>query len=424
MKFSEGFRAAGARLGAALSAALLIALCSAAAPAGARSAHTARSARTPTSAPTPEPAYAPYMGVDTWYDYFAAIDQQKVVQMVNLTIKRGLRAAGYRYIWLDAGWWYGKRNAKGNIVLDRRQWPRGMAWLTHYIHAHGLLAGIYTDMGRKACSNGGSLGHYQQDVNQFAAWGFDAVKGDSCGAAPLNMIPQKYFTRFAMAIQHDTPHRRIILNVCNGDPRNNVHAMSAMDDWAWAPKVATSWRTYDDIGWPGGISWAHLLRNISYDARHPGVAGHGHWNDPDYLVPDRLPPEQAQAQFTMWVILAAPLMISADISSLPRSIVHMLTYRQALAINQDPLGRQGSVRYHRGNLQVWVKPLADGSRGVVVLNQGTTPGSISFGGQRIGLAGARFTVREIWQHRILRVTGTMHFRVPATSALLLRIGPA
>jgi alpha-galactosidase len=372
--------------------------------------------------PAPEPAYAPYMGVDTWYDFFAPIDQRKVVEMVNLTIQRGLRAAGYRYIWLDAGWWYGKRNAKGNIEIDRRLWPRGMAWLTHYIHSHGLLAGIYTDMGRKACNNGGSVGHYQQDVNQFAAWGFDAIKGDSCGAAPLNMIPRIYFTRFARAIQHDTPHRRMILNVCNGDPRGNPHSMSAMDDWAWAPKVAISWRTYDDLGWPAGITWAHLLRNIQYDARHPGVAGHGHWNDPDYLVPSYLPADQAQAQFTMWTILAAPLMISADLGKLPASTVHMLTNRQALAISQDRLGRQGRDAYQDGNLQLWVKPLADGSRAVAVLNQGTTPGSISFTGRTIGLRGRRVTVREIWQRRTFQ-TRAMRFQVPGTSALLLRITP-
>jgi alpha-galactosidase len=369
-----------------------------------------------------EPIDSPYMGVDTWYDYYAPLDQQEVVDMVNATVQRGLAAAGYRYIWLDAGWWYGARNARGGIQINRKLWPRGMAWLTRYIHAHGLLAGIYTDMGRKACNNGGSLGHYQQDVNQFAAWGFDAVKGDSCGAAPLNMIPQTYFTQFERAIQHDRPHRRIILNVCNGDPRNNVHAMSAMDDWAWAPKVATSWRTYDDLGWPGGINWVHLLRNISFDARHPGVAGHGHWNDPDYLVPGYLPADQAQAQFTMWVILAAPLMVSANLGQLPASTIDMYTNRQALAISQDRLGRQGRVLYHQGSIQLWVRPLADGSRAVAVLNQATRPGAISFSGHSIGLAGQRFTVREIWQHRTLR-TGTMRFQVPATSALLLRVTP-
>jgi alpha-galactosidase len=363
------------------------------------------------------------MGIDTWYDYYAPLDQRDVVDMVTATIHRGLRTAGYRYIWLDAGWWYGSRNAKGGIALNRREWPRGMAWLTHYIHSHGLLAGIYTDMGEKACNNGGSLGHYQQDVNQFAAWGFDAIKGDSCGAAPLNMIPETYFTRFERAIQHDTPHRRMILNVCNGDPRNNVHAISAMDDWAWAPKVAASWRTYDDLGWPGGITWAHLLRNVQYDARHPGAAGHGHWNDPDYLVPGNLPPDQAQAQLSMWIILAAPLMISANIDALPASTVRMFTNRQALAISQDRLGRQGRPVYQQGNLQLWVKPLADGARAVAVLNRGTTPGSISFSGRRIGLAGHRFTVREIWHH--LRFTArTMRFQVPGTSALLLRISRA
>ncbi len=376
-----------------------------------------------TSAP-PEPSYAPYMGVNTWYGFGAGINQATIVKLVNATISRGLRAAGYRYIWLDAGWWYGQRDSHGNIVIDPHLWPDGMTWLTDYIHSRGLLAGIYTDMGVAACRNGGSLDHYQQDVNTFAAWGFDAVKGDYCGAYPLPLSPRVQYTKFARDIRHDRPHRRMILYVGNGDTWSKNHAYTAMDDWAWAPKVAAMWRTWDDLSWPHGITWKTLLRNIDSDAKHPSAAGHGHWNDPDYLAPSKLPPVQAQAQFTMWTILAAPLMVSADISELPASAIRMVTNREVIAISQDRLGRQGIVAYHRKRVQVWVKPLADGSRAVAILNRGTTPGHIALTGHMIGLTGHRWAVRNVWRHRTRSVRGPMRFRLGPTSAFLLRISKA
>lgn len=412
VNLTVGRMSAARRLLVGVLSGVLAALCLAAAPGLAR------------SAVPQEPAYAPYMGVNTWYGYGAGIDQQTIVALVSATIHRGLRSAGYRYIWLDAGWWYGQRDGKGNVVLSQTQWPAGMAWLTHYIHSRGLLAGIYTDMGQAACRNGGSLGHYQQDINTFAAWGFDAVKGDFCGAYPLHLDPRTYYTRFARDIHHDRPRRRMILYVGNGDTWSKKHALTAMDDWAWAPQEAASWRTWDDLSWPRGITWQTLLRNIHFDAQHPRAAGNGHWNDPDYLAPSKLPADQAQAQFTMWIILAAPLMISADVGELPRSTVRMFTNREAVAISQDRLGRQGTPVLRRGNLQVWVKPLADGSRAVAVLNRGTTRGSISFRGSTIHLAGRSFQVRNIWARRSFRATGSMRFRLPATSALLLRISRA
>jgi alpha-galactosidase len=410
------------RLGLGLVWALLAVAVLSAGPATA--AATTGTQTGPPASPRPEPTYAPYMGVNTWYGFGAGINQQTIVQLVNATIDRGLKAAGYRYIWLDAGWWNGQRDANGNIILDPSQWPQGMKWLTHYIHSRGLLAGIYTDMGVAACRNGGSLGHYQRDIDQFAAWGFDAVKGDFCGAYSLHLSPRTEYTRFARDIQHDRPHRRMILYVGNGDTWSKKHALTAMDDWAWAPKVAAMWRTWDDLSWPHGITWKNLLRNIDADASHPAAAGHGHWNDPDYLAPALLPPPEAQAQLTMWTILAAPLMLSANVSTLPASTIKMVTNREALAISQDRLGVQGTVVYRRGSVQVWAKPLAHGSRAVAVLNRGLTPGAITFSASRIGLAGQSFRVLDIWHHRTSRRARTMRFRVPPTSALLLRVSPA
>jgi alpha-galactosidase len=117
-------------------------------------------------------------------------------------------------------------------------------------------------------------------------------------------------------------------------------------------------------------------------------------------------------------------MISADVGELPPSTVRMFTNREAIALSQDRLGKQGSPVLRRGDMQLWVKPLADGSRAVGVLNRGTTPGRISFRGSAVRLLGRSCEVRNIWSHRTFRVTGPMSFRVPATSALLLRISRA
>lgn len=364
-------------------------------------------------------APAPYMGVDTWYAFGPNIDENTVVRLTDATVMRGLRAVGYRYIWLDAGWWGGARDANGNIVLDPTQWPHGMAWLTNYIHSKGLLAGIYTEVGQAACSNGGSLGHFQQDVDQFAAWGFDAVKGDFCGAYSLHLHPRAVFTSFAQAIGNDVPHRAMMLDACNADTWS-AYPDTAFDDWSWGPKIAAAWRTDADLSWPGGLTWRHILRNIDDDARHPQAAGHGHWNDPDYLAPAYLSRAQARAQFTMWAILAAPMMVSADIASLPPSTIAMLTNREAIAVSQDRLGRQGTLFAHHGQIQVWVRPLAHGSKAVAILNRGPRVGSILITPRMIGLRGQRLIVRDVWKHRTSRVS-VIRTTVAGDSADLLRV---
>src|SRR5437868_582207 len=136
-------------------------------------------------------AARPYMGWDTYFAFGGAYSEATVLRQASELISLGLRRDGYRYVWLDVGWWQGARGAGGQISINRRQWPHGLAWLTHTLHAAGLRAGIYTDAGRNGCGGAGegSAGHYQQDVDTFAAWGFDAVKVDFCGGAEDQLIP-------------------------------------------------------------------------------------------------------------------------------------------------------------------------------------------------------------------------------------------
>jgi alpha-galactosidase len=356
-------------------------------------------------------ADAPYMGVDTWYAYFGGINEATIVHFVDSAASDGLQRAGYRYVWLDAGWWSGARNADGSIAAAPAQWPHGMAWIASYIHAHGFLAGIYEETGVTACFNGGALGHVQQDIDTFAAWGFDAVKADYCGDETTGLLrpPAKVFGQFAHAIANDQPHRAMILNAADADVWD-AYPLTAFDAWTWGPKVATSWRTDTDLSWPGAISWAQLLRNIDADAQHPGVAGHGHWNDPDYLVPGRLPFREAQAQFTMWAMLAAPMMVSADLRTLPPPTVAMLKNRRALAISQDRLGAQGRPVMREGQLEIWRKPLSGGRVAVAILNRGARAARVRVSARTIKLDARRpLNVLNVWGHAavLLRVQSAL-----------------
>ena len=296
-----------------------------------------------------------------------------------------------------------------------------MAWLAAWLHAHGYRAGIYTETGLAACRNGGSLGHVKQDIDTFAAWGFDAVKVDYCGDYKLLRDPRKVYREFADAIRNDRPHRPMLLNVANGDYWS-PYRYTAFDSWEYAPAIAASWRTDTDLSWPGGVTWAHLLRNIDADARHPEAASPGHFNDPDYLVPQYFAATEARTQLTMWAMLAAPLMMSASVQTLPQTQIDMLTNRGVIAIGQDPLVVQAVAVKRIGMVQVWRRPLRDGSIALAVLNRGSAKRRVVLGPSTTRLAGP-LTVRDVWRDRRYR-TRKLRLTVDAHAATLLKIRTA
>jgi alpha-galactosidase len=371
----------------------------------------------------------PYMGVNTWYGFGSTLDEQTVVQLAKAVVGRRLKAVGYRYVWIDAGWWHGERDASGNIAVDPGRWPHGMKWLAAYIHHKGLLAGIYTDAGNSGCFTGGSYGHYQSDVNTFAAWGFDALKVDFCGGNAMHLDPGTAYKRFQRAILRDRPHRRMLFNVCNGAIPNEYgmgepqYEDSAYASYRFAPAIASSWRTGPDVGVPGAVRFDHVLRNLDLDARHRWVAGHGHWNDPDYLVPEEgMSPSEARAQFTMWAMVAAPLVVSDDVTKLSPSTIATLTNREVVAIDQDPLGIQGWRAAREGLVDVWVKPLAGHRWAVAFLNRGAAAEPAHAAALLIGIrAQGKLVFRDLWGHRTMRVGRQIRVTVPAQSVVLFRV---
>ena len=402
------------------------------------SAATARSSSTGGSAPAgkssqPVPAAVPYMGWNTYYGVGGVFDERTILSVARSLLHRGLARAGYRIVWLDFGWASGERDRRGELVVDRRQWPHGLRWLTEWLHRHGLLAGIYTDAGKSGCHGQGvgSHGHYQQDADRFAAWGFDAVKVDFCGAGQAGLAPRPAYKRFAKALAKNSSHRQMLLNVCNFwvpgqiDGTLPTYANSAYANFQWAPRIAQSWRTDTDIGFTRDVQFTNVLRNLDHDAAHPTAAGPGHWNDPDYLAPELgMTTSEAQAQFSMWAILAAPLILGSDPRALSPATIRMLENRRVIAVDQDRLGIQGTVVDQEGSGQVWSKPLGGGQAAIALLNRGPQPLQITTTASRAGLrSAAGYKVHDLWAGTTSRTSGEISAMVPPDSVVLYRVTP-
>jgi alpha-galactosidase len=372
----------------------------------------------------------PYMGWDTYFAFGPRYSESTVLEQASALVSDGLAAKGYRYVWLDVGWWQGKRDSHGQIVVDRSQWPHGMPWLARTLHSAGLRVGLYTDAGIDGCGgrHEGSYGHYRQDANTFAAWGFDAVKVDFCGGVRIGLEPARAYSAFHAALQSNSSHRPLLLSICNflepgqfqGEP---PFAQSAFASYTFGPSTGNSWRTDTDVGSPGRVTFPTVLRNMDADAAHPEAAGPGHWNDPDYLGPDQgLSATQFRTQLSMWAMLAAPLMVSDDLKTISSPSLAALKNPEVLAIDQDPAGSQGKLVSSSGEGQVWAKPLAGGARAVALLNRGSVPLRIQTSAAAVGMRDASsYAVRDAWRHTRYFSSGPLAAEVGGESTVLLRV---
>jgi alpha-galactosidase len=393
-------------------------------------------ARKASGAATPAGVLAPtpYMGWDTYFAFGSHYNEATVLEQASQMRTRGLIKDRYDYLWLDVGWWQGARNAAGEITVSPTQWPRGMAWLTRTLHAAGLKVGLYTDAGTNGCGGKGqgSFGHYQQDVNTFAKWGFDAVKVDYCGGIQQGLNPASAYAEFHEAIVHNSSNRPMLLSVCNylqpGQYESEVPTLenSAFSSYTFGPSVGNSWRTDTDVGVPGDVEFSSVLRNLDADAASPEAAGPGHWNDPDYLGPDQgMSAAQFRTQFSMWAMLAAPLMISEDLISMSSATQTTVTNREAIAIDQDPAGQQARLLSSNGSGEVWVKPLTNGTRAVALLNRSSKTLAIATSAAEVGMPGAAaYQLKNVWSGAVTSTTGGIGASVPGESTVLLRVSTA
>lgn len=404
--------------------ALLAALGAVATPAPARAA--------PATGERPLAA-TPYQGWNTYYGLGGAFDEATIREVADTLVERGLHRAGYDIVWIDGGWQGSPpRDADGRLRPDPEKFPSGMRDLTAYIHEKGLRAGIYTDAGPYDGENCGlgSHGHYQDDADLFAAWGFDAVKVDFlCGIAH-DLDPETVFTQFAKAVHDNASGRPMLFNLCNPvtspDWGDYPPEQQSTHTWSYAPGVAESWRTYTDVGFQGSVKYSDVIRNIRANDAHPEVAGPGRWSDPDYLAPELgMSRAEFRTQLSLWSVAAAPLVIGSDVRSLSDGTVADLTNREVLAIDQDRLGHQGSRVDHDGPGEVWVKRLTDGSRAVALSNTTEETVTMRTSASAAGLSAAgHYALRDVWDQRTTQSAGTITATVPPHETVLLRVSPA
>jgi alpha-galactosidase len=395
----------------------------------------AASARSP--APARPLAATPYMGWDSSFALRGGFTEADILEQASRLKTLGLERDGYRLIWLDAGWWQGERGADGQVEVRRAQWPHGLAWLARVLHENGFELGVYTDGGASGCGlNAGSYGHYEQDIDTFARWGVDAVKVDWCGGSAQDLDPAAQYGQIHQAIEDNPSRRPMLLEICNflqpgqrslGVPNFGASAFASYSFGASeaSRSAPDSWRTDTDIGSRGRVTFASVLRNLDADATEPQAAGPNHWNDPGYLAPDQsMSAAQFRTQFSMWAILAAPLMVSRSMLALDGRALATISNRRVIAVDQDPAGVQGWLVPGSavGTGQAWARPLSDGSFAVALLNRGAAAAQVSTTTAAVGLPpAARFAVENLWSGRGSTTTGVLSALVPPYSTVLLRV---
>ncbi|BET68524.1 hypothetical protein ASA1KI_34420 [Opitutales bacterium ASA1] len=371
-------------------------------------------------------ALTPPMGWNSWNTFASNIDETLVKETAEAMIANGMRDAGYVYIVLDDTWSTRERDPDGNLVADPDKFPSGMKALADYLHERGFKFGIYGCAGPRTCAGfPGSWGHEFQDARTFASWGVDYLKYDWCTSGTAN-APDAY-KRMSAALR--AAGRPVVFSICEWGHNK---------PWEWAAEVGHLWRTTGDImdcydckqrweqGWKVILDLQYSLVQ-PHDGQNNGIgqyAGPGHWNDPDMLEVGNagLTLEESRAHFSLWCMLAAPLMAGNDVRSMTPEINSILVHREALAINQDPLGKQGWRYYADSSKEIWVRELSGGDWAVCMLNVGDTAAELSIEWDRMYFLPKGAAVRDVWGAADLgRTAGTLTRSVASHDVLFLRL---
>ncbi|HEV3206978.1 MAG TPA: glycoside hydrolase family 27 protein [Terriglobales bacterium] len=363
-------------------------------------------------------AATPPMGWNSWNKFGCNVSEDLIRQIADAMVKSEMKDAGYQYVVIDDCWQV-SRDKNGNIVADPQRFPSGIKALADYVHGLGLKFGIYSDAGSKTCAGRpGGLGHEYQDALQYAAWGVDYLKYDWCNTTSQDAQASYANIRNALTASG----RPIVLSICE---------WGTAKPWLWGKAVGGNlWRTTGDINDKWETKKKEPLGMLDILDLQEGLesfAGPGHWNDPDMLEVGNggMTTPEYQAHFSLWSILAAPLMAGNDLRNMTPEIRSILTNKEVLAVNQDPLGIEGRRVRKEGELEIWARPLQDGSRAVVLLNRGAAEKEITVSWENLGYpAHLSAGVRDLWKGSDLgQVKGKFSTAVASHSVVMLRVSP-
>ena len=313
-------------------------------------------------------AATPQMGWNSWNKFGVNINEDLIKATADKMVELGLVDAGYIYLNLDDGW-HGERDEQGFIQVNPEKFPSGMKALADYVHSKGMKLGIYSDAGPKTCAMcEGSLGHEYQDAYTYAQWGIDYLKYDWCHTADIN--PKGAYKLMSNALK--ATGRPIWFSMCEWGTNK---------PWEWAADIAHSWRTTGDI-WPyfdtipaefdGQWHGEPIMTLLDLNEPLRAYAGPGHWNDPDMLEVGNgsLTMAENRAHFTLWCMMAAPLLLGNDLTTMSDEVLQIFINKDVIAIDQDPLGIQGLRLKSENGIEYWFKPLQGGDWAFCLFNRG------------------------------------------------------
>lgn len=359
-------------------------------------------AQTPRNQLTPKPP----MGWMTWNLFQGNINEQLIRETADAMVEGGFRDAGYEYIFID-DLWQGGRDRQNNIIPDPEKFPNGMKALADYVHSNGLKLGIYSDAAQLTCGGWtASLGFEEQDARTFASWGIDYLKYDYCNAPEDSATARHRYRTMANALQNSG--RDIVLGICEWGQRQCEEWCEEVGGQLWRTSydVRDMWK---DIVKEGGMG---IIDIVNVTAPLAKYVRPGQWPDMDMLVvglngtggPSSdlggvgCTQTEYQTQMSMWCMMASPLAMTNDLRKVSEEDRRILLNPEIIAINQDVLGKAAERKVMNDNYQIFVRPLADGSHAVALLNTSEKPLTLTADFASLGFAG-KYTVRDVWQHK-------------------------
>jgi alpha-galactosidase len=367
-------------------------------------------------------AATPPMGWNSWNFFAERVADKDIRAAADQLVSTGMKDAGYNYITIDDTW-EAERDASG-VLHTNNKFP-DMKALADYVHSKGLKIGIYSGPGSKTCGGyAATLDHEAQDANMYAAWGIDYLKYDLCSFIPDVMQKQ--------APNDEAAQMRLMVaayvkmgNALKASGRPIVYSLCQYgwdSPWEWAPALGGNlWRTTGDVE----ANWGSIVDIINQNAGLAKYAGPGHWNDPDMLEVGngKLTLAENRAHFSMWAILAAPLLAGNDLPNMKPEIKAILTNKDVIAIDQDKLGKQGIRAYVDGEVEVWTRPLSGGALAIAVLNVGsdrvaTHPFHLSLA--KLGLKGPE-AGKDLWTGKDVTLNDNQSIELPSHDILLVKI---
>lgn len=355
----------------------------------------------------PEFSRTPPMGWNSWNHFGCNVSDSIVRAQADAMAATGMEAAGYKYVNID-DCWEGKRDANG-FIHPNSKFP-DMRELADYLHSKGLKLGIYSSPGPKTCDGfEGSYGHEFEDAKAYAEWGVDYLKYDWCTGRNVylaDQIPAAFKKMHEALVQAGRP---IVYS---------IHGRGKV--WTWGADVgANLWRTTGDIK----DNYARMAMIGFGQNGLEKFAGTGHWNDPDMLEIGNggMTSREYRMQMTLWCLLAAPLIAGNDLTQMSSETLSILTNPEVISVDQDPGGVQGHRVWEEGPLEVWMKPLADGSKAVGLFNREQSAIKMTVRFSDIGV-NRNAEVRDLWARKDLGTFGkNFSVDVPEHGAVLISI---